>query len=500
MKQLFMALLLIAGMTVFGMTSAFSQEKEVVKSGFGIQLATKKCTDGIELRAADDPPLRDSLIRYSPTGEKQWKRVFIPVDDETTRTECYKWNGKTWVINAEEGCLRGSVTDFWWCTYSVTNDSIIFYHPLSTYAKYHYKWWWTPIQNKQVTPVYVNQRLTKLTVDKYVIDITYNNKGYVASIHGYDNGSLNMKVEYRYLPDNTYCTFVEVTKLNNQVWESQYRSGTIFNKKEQVIAISGIELGVNHYKWTFDFHGNIQTRFYDYSRNGNSWKLEEFTIFYFPGIPPLYTGISGNQPVGDANKGGFDFTIDIPKDSIASGSFIVHLPEGFTLDQSNTKLTADFSDFNLAFTRQANNAWLLNFTPKASRNASPVKVLAHIAYTVAGTMRLGTYDISIGSIAFKTLGGFDIVEPIKTIPVKVDRWGVGNEQIGGLPPVVYAVNQTIHIQAEHTTQITIYSIMGQKLYETEIHSGLNTINASKFPQGILLIKGSSGWIKKLIIK
>ena len=62
------------------------------------------------------------------------------------------------------------------------------------------------------------------------------------------------------------------------------------------------------------------------------------------------------------------------------------------------------------------------------------------------------------------------------------------------------MSQTIHIQAGNTEQITIYTITGQKLYEAEIQSGMNTVNASPFPQGILLIKCDSGWVKKLIIK
>ena len=75
-----------------------------------------------------------------------------------------------------------------------------------------------------------------------------------------------------------------------------------------------------------------------------------------------------------------------------------------------------------------------------------------------------------------------------------------NEQITVHSPIVYAENQTIHIQAVDTERITIYSIMGQKLYETAIQSGLNTINAANFPQGVLFVKGSSGWTKKLITK
>jgi hypothetical protein len=466
-------------------------------------LAMQQCMDCPELRAADETPRHDSLIRYNPAGEKQWKRIEIPDGADTYRTECYKWNGNAWVSNAVEGCARYGPVGQIPVAYSVKGNDVELTYPTSSESRYTLSHGWTIAATSQVTPVYSAQRLTKLTIgSSNVIDITYNSAGYPVSIIGNYNGAPYFRANYKYHSDNVLCTFFEETYLSNGVWLSRHRFEALLNNKGQVISASAIDMfGIAyHFKWVYDYKESLLTRRYDYSDNGKSWNLDEVTLYYYPGIPPAYTGISGNQPVGDDNKGGYDVAIDIPKDSIAGGSFVVRLPAGFTLDRSATKPSADFSDFDLAVTPQANNAWLLAFTPKASRNSLPAKTLANIAYTVDGAVKPGIYDISVGNIAFKTRGGYDIIEPVLTVPAPVNRWGVGNEQMEAPTPAVYAANQTIHIQAANAEYITIYSIPGLKLYETEIQPGLNTINASRFPQGILFIKGSRGWTKKLVIK
>ena len=72
-----------------------------------------------------------------------------------------------------------------------------------------------------------------------------------------------------------------------------------------------------------------------------------------------------------------------------------------------------------------------------------------------------------------------------------------NEQIESESSTAYLFDRTLYIQSEKAEQITVYSITGNKLYETTIQPGMNTINAANFPRGVLFIKGSSGWTKKL---
>jgi hypothetical protein len=214
---------------------------------------------------------------------------------------------------------------------------------------------------------------------------------------------------------------------------------------------------------------------------------------------------NNNTTISDSNQGGFDLDVNIPVDSISNGSLVVTFPEGFTLDATNTSLTLDFAgNFELKITKQEINSWLLEIKPKTTRSASPradeAKNMLHVAYKVDDKKPRGTYDISVNSILFETKGGNYIPEPAITLQSTVDRWGVGNELTHSLSPTVYISNQTIYLQSENAEHISIYSITGSKLYETAIQAGMNTINTVSFPQGIYIVKGSNGWVRKLIAK
>ena len=171
---------------------------------------------------------------------------------------------------------------------------------------------------------------------------------------------------------------------------------------------------------------------------------------------------------------------------------------------NNTKLAVGWSGFELTFTQQEDKSWLITVRPKSTRNAAlragedTSTALAHIAYTVNSTMKRDTYDIVLHSILFETPGGNIIPEPAITVSTDLDRWGVGNEQIVSPAPTISVSNQTIYIQTAKAEQIAIYSVTGNKLYEANIQSGTNSINAAAFPQGVLFIKGSSGWAKKIV--
>jgi hypothetical protein len=65
-------------------------------------------------------------------------------------------------------------------------------------------------------------------------------------------------------------------------------------------------------------------------------------------------------------------------------------------------------------------------------------------------------------------------------------------------PAVYISGSVLTIQSNRTEQITIYSVNGARLYESRIQAGAITINTTPFPQGVLIVRGSSGWVKKVV--
>jgi len=62
---------------------------------------------------------------------------------------------------------------------------------------------------------------------------------------------------------------------------------------------------------------------------------------------------------------------------------------------------------------------------------------------------------------------------------------------------VYVSNRNVCIESNVTETIDIYSVSGMKMYSATKTPGTLTISSDRFPQGIRIVKGSSGWVKKL---
>lgn len=249
---------------------------------------------------------------------------------------------------------------------------------------------------------------------------------------------------------------------------------------------------------SYDLQGRI-------SRTYNSYRVgipDTYSVYYYPDGYTPSAEVENNIPVNN-NQGNFDLSINIPVDSVQNGSLVVQLPEGFTLDEANTSLAVDFAGlFDLTITKQENNSWLIEIKSKSLKSAAlradEIGKMLHIAYKVNDSVTKGTYNISVNSIQFKTPGDNIIPEPAITVPVNVNRWGVGNEQLEDSNTAVYITGNTLYIQTAQTETITIYAINGSKLCEATVQPGTTTIDASAFPQGVLIVKGSSGWVKKVV--
>jgi hypothetical protein len=63
-------------------------------------------------------------------------------------------------------------------------------------------------------------------------------------------------------------------------------------------------------------------------------------------------------------------------------------------------------------------------------------------------------------------------------------------------PAVYISGSVLTIQSDRAEQITVYSITGAKLYESRIQAGTTTIHTTRFPQGVLIVRGN-GWVRKV---
>jgi hypothetical protein len=114
-------------------------------------------------------------------------------------------------------------------------------------------------------------------------------------------------------------------------------------------------------------------------------------------------------------------------------------------------------------------------------------------------VKRGTYDISVSSIQLNTPGGDIIPEPAITVPVSVNRWGVGNVAVTASAPTARVQGNVICLQSPRAVQVAIYSLTGAKLYESAIPSGTTTVSAASFPQGIHIVAFGDGTRQKVFV-
>jgi len=62
---------------------------------------------------------------------------------------------------------------------------------------------------------------------------------------------------------------------------------------------------------------------------------------------------------------------------------------------------------------------------------------------------------------------------------------------------VYATGGNLYIESGVSESVSIYTVSGVKLYDTAKTPGVLSIFSGRFPKGVLIVKGNSGWVKKV---
>ncbi|GHU58032.1 hypothetical protein FACS189411_12760 [Bacteroidia bacterium] len=464
---------------------------------------------GYELRAA---AATDSSITYSLTGEYVYKTVTMKDDDLFFETK-YKWENNKWI---EDSSVPSTI--FWIYTgkpsVNIEGNQLRFYIPTVD------GWgWWYWSANISYTSKYDGKgNLIELHIGENFF-IRYDNTDRVIAIDQYDwNGVLVNKYRYEYAADTPWTTLFEWSRYDSAKgkwvagsWPKGVRKYESFRNEDGIISSllllheeyvadsNGEWVGDKRYEMVYDSKRK-KSIMYHYVWYGNRWTQIQYTIFYPNNLIPNIS-LGYNPPVYGTNKGSFDLGTIVLPDSVSKASFTIKFPTGFALDKDSTQLPAAWSDYELLITPQDSNQWLVTIQRKSLRSALRAETgttLAHIAYTVDGKVKRGTHDITVHSIQVETPGGNTILEPAITVPAQLNRWGVGNEVVPSLEPTLYVTGHTLYVQSSRAEHITVYSINGLKLYESEVPAGTATIDAARFPKGVLIVRGSSGWARKTV--
>jgi len=203
---------------------------------------------------------------------------------------------------------------------------------------------------------------------------------------------------------------------------------------------------------------------------------------------------------GSDGTGKIVLTLTIPADVLFSGTFILTLPNGVKLDLSTTHLSGDLATaLTLTIVQQADGSWLFNITPQTAMRSATELVysqIMEIGYTVDKTVAPGTYEAIISDLSFTFNNNTSVTE--SKLPVKLTV-----KSMTGIPGLcaetgAYMYNGRLYVSSPVAEKIQVYSVAGTLLYNFQKPAGKADYIISDAQGSVLIVKGNSGWVKKVI--
>jgi hypothetical protein len=213
---------------------------------------------------------------------------------------------------------------------------------------------------------------------------------------------------------------------------------------------------------------------------------------------PPYAEAGGNTSI--------NVSFNIPASNDFEIEFTLALPAGFDLVENATQLAADLSGrYSLSVSpTSSNRSWRMAISPKATTRAGVATVyrqVMQIVCTVDPSLSMGNYLISLSNIKLKDLNeNITLSQGELRIPVWVtiaDNAPTGTATVETARLLTYQEG-LLTIYTPEAEEIAIYSPAGLLLYRVQKGVGEALCRISHFPKGVLIVKGSSGWAKKIV--
>jgi len=205
-----------------------------------------------------------------------------------------------------------------------------------------------------------------------------------------------------------------------------------------------------------------------------------------------------NTQTGTDGKGNILLSLSTPTNELFSGSFRLILPDGVQVDLSATRLIGDLASLlNLNIVQEEDGSWLFTITPiNESVNGVDYSQIMEIAYIVNETVEKGDYEAAVRDLSFTFGDGTSITK--SEIPIQLTVTSTT-----GIPNLIavtsaYISNDQLYIQSPLAETVQVYSITGVLLYNFQKTEGKVSYPINQLKGATLIVKGSSGWVKKLI--
>ena len=207
--------------------------------------------------------------------------------------------------------------------------------------------------------------------------------------------------------------------------------------------------------------------------------------------------IAVNPETATGENKTINFSIITPKNISLTGSFIVKFPKGISLNENTTKLSTEFeAGSSLTITNNGDNSWQIEIKEKTPvLHADTNQYIMDIGYTTDESVSNGEYDISFSQINFKLNDGSELKKDLVTLKVHIDDTA-NDDVINTNDNHAYLINNRLYIQSAQAESIYIYSLNGTLLLTKEKTTG-NVAYDINLQEPVMIVKGSSGWTKKI---
>ena len=209
--------------------------------------------------------------------------------------------------------------------------------------------------------------------------------------------------------------------------------------------------------------------------------------------------VPDNTQPGADGKGKFSLSLTIPTDVLFSGSFLLTLPNGVQLDPDSTCLVSALAaQLSLTITQKNDSAWFFTIAPLGLRSATELvySQIVEIGYMVVETVAAGKYAAVISDLLFKFDNGVVISE--SELPVQLTLSSPTGFSDVTTKTDAYLYNGQLYINSPVAEKVAVYSVTGTLLRHFTKPSGSASYPVETLKGSVLIIKGDSGWVKKVI--
>jgi len=212
-------------------------------------------------------------------------------------------------------------------------------------------------------------------------------------------------------------------------------------------------------------------------------------------------------------NGHIELSVVLPANNeTLTASFMLQLPNGFGLAYSTfpdymTSLVPAFKDLlDLAISRVNDSTYVFSIVPKPATTSNipltpgtKTKIM-DIVYTIYNSSLKDSkenYTASIVDVTFEWSNDTIFEERKIDVVIKAFEDPTGNVVIINPVNNAYISDGRLYVNTEQAETISVYSLNGSLLFTGNKNAGL-TVFDLKTPETILIVRGSAGWVNKVV--